>query len=289
MTNLKAYSDAVQTSVGQAKTTGQLDSTSMAVLQAAKGVPGAAQAYQISQTLQSGLNSVFGQGSTIARLAGAGLSGNLLTTLPNVFNQAFNGRTLQSDQYEFAQDYKRLVKGQKTTSPNDTSDQDVNEALEWAINKLGVPISGREHVQALNKSPQAYMDLYKVNPITSTDPARVQAAYNVVQQYMMYPPDPNNALGAWANTIGVYDQILVNAVTGQAQLVPGSPRSALTNPPPALEQASTQPIPLTNGMVAPAGSLFSTTPGSPIRYIVPGLLILGVAVLIIAITVKVTD
>lgn len=289
MTNLKAYSDAVQTSVGQAKATGQLDATSMAVLQAAKGVPGAAQAYQISQTLQTGLNSVFGQGSVISRLASAGLSGNVLTTIPNVIKQAFNGRTLQSDQYEFAQDYLRLVKGKKTTSPNDTGDNDVLEALQWAINKLGVPISGREHVQALNKSPQVYMDLAKVNPITSTDPAKVQAAYNVVQQFMMYPPDPNNALGAWANTIGVYDQILVNAVTGQAQLVPGSPMSALTNPAPSLEQASTQPIQLTNGMVAPAGSLFSTVPGSPASYILPGLLIFGAAILIIAVVVKITD
>ena len=292
MQSVANYTDAVQASVQSAQQTGQLNSTSLAVLQAAKGVPGAAQAYQLAQTLQSGIGSVFGQGSTLARAAAAGLStGNVLTTLPAVIKTVFGGRTYGSDNYWGAVFYQYYVLGKANIRQiNQVGDGDVGPALQWFVNKTGVFISGREHIKALQKSAQDYINLHNVNPDTTTDINRVNAAVRVVQTYM--PVDNIGVVpaGAWANTVGVYDQVLVNAITGQAQIVAGSPLSALTNPPPSLENQQVTPVPLQlkSGGTVPAGTAVTVIPGSPGQYIIPGLLIAAAIVLVVMMTYTLT-
>jgi hypothetical protein len=208
--NLKAYQEGLASSIALAKT-GTFNDLSLAAAQvASKTVPGASQAIALANGLKSGVASVLGQGSTLARVVSAGLSGNALLTLPNVLKAAFGGRTYQSDQYWGAVLYRFYVKGEANiTNQNQIADSDVIEALRWFINKTGVYISGREHLYALRKGRQAYMAYYGVNKNTTMDPVLVDNAVAVVQQYM---GSDNGMAGSWANTVGVYDNALVQAL-----------------------------------------------------------------------------
>src|ERR1700761_4890028 len=89
----------------------------------------------------------------------------------------------------------------------------VLEAMKWFEDKLGVFISGREHLEALQKSAQTYMNYYGVNNYTTTDPTRVANAVAVMQRYMPQSGFDQSP-GAWANTVGVFDSALVNLVVG---------------------------------------------------------------------------
>lgn len=207
----KDYVDGLIANIAVAQqNNGILDPISLSVLQnVSKSIPGAAQAYALASQVVSAVDQVAGQGSTLGRAVQAAFSGNALTTPYNVAKAIFGGRTYQSDNYWAAVFYRYYVLGQKITDPNQCSDADVIVALKWFEDKLGVFISGREHLKALQSSPQAYINLYGVNSYTTTDTQRVLNAYNVMKTYMPVDAIGTVLAGAWANAVGVFDNLLV--------------------------------------------------------------------------------
>ena len=153
------------------------------------------------------LDNAFGVGAASSRI---------LTDLSNLdiagmFSAIFNGRTYNTDQYWAAVYYQYYVLGNNVTSIDYVSDGDVLPALKWFIDRAGVFISGREHIIGLCTSPTAYENYYGVNSDTTTDMTLVTAGSLMAQKNW---PSPNtfnaDQLGSWKNTIGVYDQALVN-------------------------------------------------------------------------------
>jgi hypothetical protein len=144
------------------------------------------------------------------------VSSRLLTDLSNLniaglFNDVFNGRTYQTDQYWAAVYYQYYVLGNNITDINFISDSMVLPALKWFVDRSGVFISGRQHIIGLTQSALAYSNQYSGNSDTTTDMTLVNAASMMAKTNW---PNPGNfspaMLGAWKNTIGVYDQALVN-------------------------------------------------------------------------------
>lgn len=205
LASVKEYADGINGAIITANKNGALNQIALGVLNSASAaVPGLSQVMSLIHSGQVLLNNTFGPGSIEARLF-SDLGGNIFTILPNVINDIFNGRTYNTDQYWAAVYYQNKVLGRgNITNINQVSDADVIPALKWFIDRLGVFISGREHIIALTQSPQAYVSYYKVNADTTTDMSRVTAAYNVARNW-----DLNGAPGSWANTIGVYDPLLV--------------------------------------------------------------------------------
>jgi hypothetical protein len=153
------------------------------------------------------LDKTFGVGAASSRI---------LTDISNLdiagmFSAIFNGRTYNTDQYWAAVYYQYYVLGNNVTSIDYVSDGDVLPALKWFIDRAGVFISGREHIIGLCTSPTAYENYYGVNSDTTTDMTLVNAASLMAQKNW---PSPNtfnaNQLGSWKNTVGVYDQALIN-------------------------------------------------------------------------------
>lgn len=175
-------------------------------------IPFATQAIQIAAGVLKELNNIAGGGpySEVARI-GTDLSNfNII----GIYNDLLNGRTFNTDQYFGAVYYWRYVKGQNWNNQNQVSDQNVIEALMWFEMKLGVFISGREHLEALQQGAQQYIDLFKVNSDTTIDPVKVNNAVYTMQRYMNIVGF-GGAPGAWANSVvGVYDIELVNMVQG---------------------------------------------------------------------------
>lgn len=218
---LKQYEQGLIQNIATARQNGGLlDPVTLGVLQnAIKSVPGAAQAYAFAQTYAAAITQLSGgPGSLASRVVTAAFSGNVLTTPINVLKAVLNGRTYQSDNYWGAVFYRYYVLGESNiTDPNKVTDSDVITGLKWFIDKTGVFISGREHIHALQQSAQAYLNLHSVNSDTTTDPARVNAAVQVVKTYMPVDNIPIVPAGSWAGTVGVYDQELVNLVSGSQQ------------------------------------------------------------------------
>lgn len=219
---LKEYSDGISNAVAIAKQSNVLNTLSVMVLKSAStAIPGVSQALQLVNAGTAIVSSTFGAGSLAARLVDdAFKSGNILMILPNVISDVFKGRTYQTDNYWGAVYYQYYVKGLNTTNQTQVTDGDVATGLKWFIDRLGIFISGREHIIAITQSPQAYLDLYKVNSDTTTDTVRVQAAYLVASQNFVGPPGnfAQNLRGAWANTVGVFDAdiIAIAQATGQS-------------------------------------------------------------------------
>jgi hypothetical protein len=202
------YQQGLIGAMHQTQSTGALNIITSSVLQgvAIAVIPGAVIALAALKAGAVLLDNAFGVGSTSARL---------VTDLSNlnvvgIWNDIWNGRTYNTDQYWAAVYYKFYVLGQNVTEETHVSDGDVLPALKWFIDRTGVFISGREHIIALTKSPTAYMNYHNVNGDTTTDSTLVQAAYLVASRYW---PQPGNfdasLLGAWKNTIGVFDEGLV--------------------------------------------------------------------------------
>jgi hypothetical protein len=207
---LKKFELQIPQSVNQLAQGGQIDDVTYAIAQdAAQLVPGGTDALKISNTLASVVSSKYGPGSVEAEYAkGAsflGAIGGIIAVL--------QGRTYESDNYRGAMFYLYFVKGKSSaTSTAQVADQDVLNALEWFEQKLGVFISGSEHLLALQQSAAQYMSYFNVNSYTTQDLVRVNLAVEVMQKYM-----PNFTIGqippgAYANTIGVYDNAVLAAL-----------------------------------------------------------------------------
>lgn len=205
--------DAMQVTIGN-KT---INSITLLVLQTASTfIPGVSLALGLLKDGTALLSNSFGPGSLSARLF-SDLSTNLLTAPVTLVQSILNGRTFNSDQYWGATYYYYFVEGQTKylNNPNQVSDAQVIPALKWFIDRLGVFISGREHIIALTQSAQAYMNLYSVNSDTTTDINQVNPAVAVAQQYFNF----NGAAGSWNAVQGVYDATLVAIATEQGESV----------------------------------------------------------------------
>lgn len=213
LAEVKAYSDGLSGSIGTTMKTGTFNQISEAVLTTAAVwlIPGGVLALAALKAGALAFDNAFGVGAVSSRL---------LTDISNLnvvglWNDMM-GRTYNTDQYWAAVYYQFYVEGKNVTEINHVGDSDVLPALKWFIDRTGVFISGREHIIALTQSPQAYMNYYGVNSDTTTDPTRVKAAYLVASKYWPQPGNFNaSLLGAWKNTIGVYDQGLVQIANAQ--------------------------------------------------------------------------
>ena len=153
------------------------------------------------------LDKEFGVGSTSAMLL-TDISNLNVTALVNTI---FNGRTYNTDQYWAGVYYQNYVLGLNVTNETFVSDQDVLPALKWFIDRTGVFISGRQHIIALTQGVSQYIAYHSANPDTTTDTTLVAAAVRVAKRYFINPGSYSaSTLKSWANTIGVYDQTLIN-------------------------------------------------------------------------------
>jgi hypothetical protein len=214
LSDLKQYELGVVDSATTTLQLGTLDSVTATIIsQCVMFVPFVAQAIQIAGAVLKELNSVVGGGpySELARVGNDVSSFNIV----GLYNDLLNGRTFNTDQYWGAVYYYRYVVGSNVNNQNQVSDQQVLIALEWFIMKLGVFISGREHLEALQVSAEEYMNLYSVNSDTTTDNQRVANAVYVMQKYMP-TPGFSQAQGIWANTVGVFDPALVDMLQNSA-------------------------------------------------------------------------
>lgn len=245
---LHEYTEGLVNAVQVSTTTNSINTLTAGILQgASSSIPeiAAAQAFLKQGTIL--LNNAFGPGSTAARVFSDLSSGKILQAISDLFT----GRTYDSDQYWGATYYKFNVLGQNITNQNQIIDADIIPALKWFIDRTGVFISGRQHIIALTQSPQAYLNYYKVNGYTTTDPARVQAAYQVASRYWVAPGNYSpQYMGSWKNTIGVFDnglaqianslgltaeqyaaqtgyQYATDQTTAATQLIPGLSNTAL--------------------------------------------------------------
>jgi len=92
-------------------------------------------------------------------------------------------------------------------------DSDVPRGLQLWEEKLGVFISGSEHVMALTKSADAYMNYFSVNGYTTMDRVRVQLAVNVMSEYAgRIAPHSTLNRGCCADMVGVYDNAVTAAI-----------------------------------------------------------------------------
>jgi hypothetical protein len=210
------YTEGLAQAMQVTQQTNTLNSISSAVLKGiTASVPGLSQALSLLNAGYAVVSDTFGVGSLAARLVND-LVSNPLTAPIKIIEDIFNGRTYNTDQYWAAQYYQYYVLGKSNvTGINQIADSDVMPALKWFIDRLGVFISGRQHIIGLTKSPSEYMKYHAVNAFTTTDVNRVNAAYNVASKYF----DFNGAPGSWANTEGVYDQTLVNIANASGESV----------------------------------------------------------------------
>lgn len=216
---LKQYELGINTSVYTSQQTGKMDQLAASVAsEITTSIPGGADTVKAANGILQTLNSTFGGGpySTVSRIGNDLASFNLGA----LWKDLGGTRTFNMDQYWGAVYYYRYVVGQNVSNQNQISDNMIVPALKWFIDKLGIYISGNEHIVYLNQSVDRYLSLAGVNTYTTTDRTRVQNAYNVLKTYWpyietnpvanSYPGPP----GAWANTVGVYDTALINLVKG---------------------------------------------------------------------------
>lgn len=220
---LKEYSDGITNAVQIAQKNNVLNTISALVLQTASAaIPGVSQALALEKQGALVISNTFGPGSLAARLANDLMGGNnIFTGFISAINDVFNGRTYQTDNYWGAVYYQFYVLGRNTTQETQVADGDVIPGLKWFIDRLGIFISGREHIIAIAQSPAAYLAYAKVNTDTTTDPVRVQAAYLVASKYFIGPPGnfDQSLRGAWKNTVGVFDQTIIDIANATGESV----------------------------------------------------------------------
>lgn len=244
LADVKSYADGLSGAITQTKTTSAFNAiTEGVLLGVATAVLGPIAVVALA-ALKAGavaLDKAFGVGAASSRI---------LTDISNLdiagmFSDIFNGRTYQTDQYWAGAYYQYYVLGNQVTDINHVSDAQVLPALKWFIDRSGVFISGRQHIIGLTQSALSYESYAKVNTDTTTDMTLVNAASLMAKTYW---PNPGNfdpsMKGAWAGTVGVYDQALVNlaasygetpeqytAQTGTADLVAEQYSGAATQSP----------------------------------------------------------
>ena len=265
----KEYSDGVADAINSAQTTGVFNTICLVVLAGASTVyPVIAAAIAILKVATGIVSNNFGVGSLAARLL-SDLSSNILTAPVTIVETLINGRTYQSDQYRAGQYYDFYVAGNASVNAlNKVADGDVALAMKWFMDRLGVFISGGEHIDALCQSPAAYMALYSVNSYTTTDANRVNAAYNVASTYFI----KNGVAGAWANTLGVYDMQLaqianaanetIEAAAAQANYTNVYSQAAESGPAPVAENPNGITIPVIPLLLVLAGGIILFQPST---------------------------
>lgn len=200
--SIETYSEGTNDAITLAIGNGVLNTICLVVLATASvAVPLIAAALAIVKIGAVAVSDAFGPGSEAAMLVND-FASNPLTAPVTIVETLLNGRTYNSDQYRAAQFYQFYVLGNKSINGlNKVSDAMVPPALKWFIDRLGVFVSGAEHIIGLTVSPGDYMSYYGVNNYTTMDQNRVDAASNVASTYFIM----NNVAGSWANTVGVYD------------------------------------------------------------------------------------
>ena len=216
LNSVHEYSEGLANGIQAAQASGTLNTICMMVLATASiAIPLIAAITGIIKLGALAVTDIFGEGSAAAILLND-VASNPLLAPGLILNSILDGRTYQSDQYRAAQFYQWYVlSNTKDNNLAKTPDSDVIPALKWFCDRLGVFISGAEHIIALTESPGAYMALYGVNNYTTMDENRVNAAYNVASQYFVF----NNKAGAWANTLGVYDSLIAAIANGQNETI----------------------------------------------------------------------
>jgi hypothetical protein len=208
LTSLNEYLLGMTNAVSVSLGSGTFNTISEGVIMGASlAVPGLTAALGVLKLAGTVVNNQFGPGSLAAKLL-ADINNNLLTAPVTIVKTLLNpgARTFESDQYEGARFYYYFVLGNtKYQNPNNVADTDVPPALKWFEDRLGVYISGNEHIRALAQSAQAYIALAAVNSYTTTNLNQVNLAVQVAQTYFNF----NGAPGSWANTVGVFDPALV--------------------------------------------------------------------------------
>jgi hypothetical protein len=198
LNDLNEYTEGVNDAITTAQSSGVFNAICSVVLATASTVwPVIAVAIGILKTATSLVSNNFGPGSLAARLLND-LSTNLLTAPVTIVETLINGRTYESDQYRAAQFYEFYVLGNTSVNAlNKVSDDMVAPALKWFIDRLGVFISGAQHIIGLTQSPAAYISQYNGNAYTTQDPNRVNAAYNVASKYFVMTTWPDLGRGRW--------------------------------------------------------------------------------------------
>lgn len=208
LTSLNEYALGMTNAISVSLGTSTFNTISEGVVVAASTlIPGATEAIALLKAGGAVVSNQFGPGSLAAKLL-ADINNNLLTAPIAIVKTLMNpgARTFESDQYEGARFYYYFVQGNtKYQNPNNVADTDVAPALKWFIDRLGVYISGNEHIRALSQSAQAYIALAAANAYTTTDLNAVNKAVLVAQTYFNF----NGAAGSWAGTVGVFDPALI--------------------------------------------------------------------------------
>jgi hypothetical protein len=214
--SVKEYSDGVADAITQAQANNTLNTICTIVLATASiAFPIIVAALAAIKAADVIVTDEFGAGSLAARLL-SDISNNPLTAPYTIIESIFSGRTYESDQYRAAQYYEFYVLGNASANAlNKIPDSAVVPALKWFVDRLGVFISGAQHIDGLVTSPAQYMSYYGVNNYTTMDTNRVNAASNVAQMYFV----KNNVAGSWANTLGVYDQWIATLATENNETV----------------------------------------------------------------------
>ena len=247
----KEYSDGVYNGVQQSISTSMLNTISKAVLlTASAAIPVVGEALAVITAIAAVIVNNFPVGSLASRLA-QDWENNPLTAPVTIVESIFDGRTFESDQYRAAQFYQWYVlANSKANALNTIPDSDVFPALKYFMDRLGIFISGAEHLIAIATSPSAYMALASVNAYTTTDVNRVNAAYNIASQYYIF----NNVLGGWQNAPGVYDEQLAEIALAQNETIEAAAaaadysnvysQAAATGPAPVAENPTGITVPL---------------------------------------------
>jgi hypothetical protein len=214
--SIDEYTEGVAGAITLAKGSGVLNTICVAVIATASiAIPIIGLAMGVIKLASTVVSDNFGPGSVAARLL-QDVASNPLTAPVTIVESLLKGRTFESDQYRAAQFHQFYVLGNsKINALNKVSDGMIPGALKWFIDRLGIFVSGAEHIIALTQSPGAYMKLYGVNDYTTMDQNRVNAAYNVASQYFVF----NNVAGSWSETIGVYDILIATIAQQQNETV----------------------------------------------------------------------
>lgn len=212
LSQLSLYQQGLIQAVQLSSSTSTLNSITKGVVLGITSVlvPGLAVALKVLSLAQAPLNNAFGVGSVAARVYSDITSFNVVGLVGDIFN----GRTYNTDQYWGAAFYYFYVMGDKTVNNQDrVTDAMVLPALKWFEDRTGCFVSGRQHIMALIAGVTEYTAYAKVNGDTTTNVSVVQAGVQVAKQYWPITGTPNenyatfdlSLLGAWANTVGVFD------------------------------------------------------------------------------------
>jgi hypothetical protein len=210
--SINEYTEGLASGIQYAQTNGTLNTICLLIIATASiAFPLIAAAFAIIKLASTVVSNEFGPNSEAALLLND-VASNPLTAPVTIVETLINGKTYQSDQYRAAQFHQFYVLGNANVNAlNKVADSMVAPALKYFIDRTGVFVSGAEHIEGLIISSAEYMSYYGVNSYTTMDTNRVNAASNVAKQYWSF----NGVAGSWANTLGVYDNLVATIAQQQ--------------------------------------------------------------------------